>query len=191
MTKPRKSTRPLATATLVALLTSGCAGPVNQEANKIFMNSLGNTSVTVFPAFVRQSQTGEYDADAADKIGAFLTDEGVAQASIADAQVPIPGSWRHNQAAMLKESADAFAAYLADHPVETDYALLPEYLLGPSAVGGIHCYVVDARNRLAFAILLNSHWDLFIEMDPKTVDDCTDVLIEALRRDLLTEGSGG
>ena len=105
--------------------------------------------------------------------------------TISQEQVPITGPWHANQAGMLSESAADFAAYITDHPVETEYALLPEYLfLGGGAVGGIHCYIIDGENRLAFVVLLNSHWPIFAEMDPKTVDDCTDVLIAALRKDL-------
>ena len=96
-----------------------------------------------------------------------------------------------DSAKMLKESAEAFATYLAEHPVATEYALLPEYLLGRTTVGGIHCYIVDAENRWAYAVLLNSHWEEFIEMNPQTVDDCTPVLIEALRGDLVDDESDG
>ena len=67
----------------------------------------------------------------------------------------------------------------------TDYALLPEYLfVGSAAVGGIHCYIVDADGRLAFVVLQNSHWPEFTEVDPKTTDDCSTVLITVLRDEL-------
>lgn len=40
-------------------------------------------------------------------------------------------------------------------------------------------------NRLAFVVLQNSHWPVFTEVNPQTVDDCTEVLIRVLRK-LLT-----
>ncbi|UCC32051.1 MAG: hypothetical protein JSU86_07175 [Phycisphaerales bacterium] len=36
-------------------------------------------------------------------------------------------------------------------------------------------------NRLAFVVLQNSHWPIFTEANPQTVDDCTEVLIRVLR----------
>jgi len=177
---------------LVAAIVIGCNAPVDQVAQEAFLGALGDTSVTVFPAYVRDGQENRYEDGAAAPIGQFFADENLATASISEEHVPITGPWHSNQAQMLEESAEAFAAYLAEHPVATEYALLPEYLLlGGSAVGGIHCYIVDAENRLAYVVLLNSHWEVFIEMNPQTVDDCTPVLIEALREDLLDDESGG
>jgi len=176
----------------VAATVIGCAGPVDAIAHEAFLGALGSISITVFPAYVRDGQENRYEDAAAPRIGQFFTDEDLAAVAISEEHVPINGPWHSNQARMLRESAEAFAAYLAEHPVETEYGLLPEYLLlQGSAVGGIHCYIVDAENRLAHVVLLNSHWEVFIEMDPQTIDDCTSVLIEALRGDLAVEESGG
>ncbi len=172
------------------LCLTGC-GPVDSAAKEVFLSRVGNTSITVFPAFVRKGQERSYNAKAAVTIGEFLTGKSLAEVELSDVEVPITGSWRHDQAKMLRESAEDFAAYLKEHPVKTEYALLPEYLLLRSSVGGIHCYVVDAENRVAFVVLLNSHWDTFRKMNPKTVDDCTAVLIETLREELGPEESGG
>ena len=84
---------------------------------------------------------------------------------------------------MLRESAESFAAYLRDHPSGTDYALLPEYLFGADAAVGIHAYVLDESGTVADAVLLNSHWARFSEADPRTVEQCTDVLGGVLRDD--------
>jgi hypothetical protein len=68
-----------------------------------------------------------------------------------------------------------------ENPIRTDYALLPEYLFGRTKAGGIHCYVLDGQGTLADVVLLNDHWPRFAEVDPRTVEDCTDVLINVLR----------
>ncbi len=89
---------------------------------------------------------------------------------------------------MFEESAAEFAAYLVANPVETKYGLLAEYLYGGRGIpGGIHCYIIDSENRLAFEVLQNSHWSEFQEVNPQTVEDCTEVLIRVLRNE-LTEG---
>lgn len=168
---------------LVLAPVCGCAGPTDAEARHTFLRSLGDTSITVFPAFVRDGDP-PYDEKAAMSIGEVLTDEGLAEVTISQEQVPITGLWRHNQARMLRESAAEFAEYLKANPTATEYALLPEYLAGDWGVGGIHCYIVDADNRLAFVVLQNSHWPIFKEVNPQTVDDCTEVLIRVLRKSL-------
>ena len=166
-----------------ALLMGGCKGVVDDQANATFMQKLGRTSFTVFPA-VKRSNALSYDHDAAAQIAAFLTGAQLGEVTVAAAEVPLDGGWHHNQARMLAESAASFAAYLKEHPVETEYALLAEYLFGRSEVGGIHCYILDAEGRVADAVLLNSHHRPFADAQPKTVADCNTVLIKVLREEL-------
>lgn len=166
---------------------AGCRGMVDREANSTLMDSLGQTSVTVFPAFVRAGKQNSYVPAAAASIAEFLTASNLAIVQISAEQVPITGGWGHNQARMLRESAEAFAAYIGEHPIQTDYALLPEYLTGSTGnVGGIHCYLLDAKGTVAYATLLNSHHKPFTDADPQTTEDCTSVLINVLREDLIT-----
>jgi len=40
---------------------------------------------------------------------------------------------------------------------------------------------VDAEGAVAFQILWNSHWEEFSKAKPKTVGDCTAVVIDVLR----------
>lgn len=171
--------------TPLLVTTPGCQFPVDRVAKGAFWGGLGKTSITVFPAFVRHGNEASYDRAAAERIGAFFDDKNLAEVTLSDAQVPTTGSWHHSQPRMLGESAEAFAAYVKEHPVATEFALLPEYLMGRSRAGGIHCYVVDAQSRLAYVVLRNSHWPIFAEVDPKSVDDCTEVLVRVLEDELL------
>jgi hypothetical protein len=176
---------------IVAVLAGGCGSVVDPAAKEALFQALGNTTVTVYPTFVR-AEDGSYDGESASQIGEMLTAEGLAEVTPSDAEVPITGSWGMNQAKMLQESAVDFAAHVAEHPIETEYALLAEYLiLGTGIPGGIHCYIVDADGRLAFVVLLNSHWSEFSDADPQTIEDCTAVLIGVLREELRPEGDGG
>ncbi len=165
--------------------SAGCQGIVNDEANATFMKTLGQTSVTVYPAFVRQGKENAYEPGAAEAVGAFFADEGLATVTLSAEHVPITGGWHMNQARMLRESAEDFAKYVVEHDIQTDYALLPEYLTGSSGgVGGVHCYLLDAEGTVAYAMLLNSHHKPFYEANPQTVADCTTVLIGVLHDDL-------
>ena len=158
----------------------GCRGIAEPAARETFLDSLGTTSITVYPAYVRR-RTGAYDEATAERLAGFVRAESMAEVTVSDEQVPITGPWHHNQARMLQESAESFAAYGRDHPIRTDYALLAEYLFGRDAAGGIHAYVLDAEGTVAYAVLRNDHWRPFAEVAPRTVDDCTDVLVDVLR----------
>ena len=168
----------------VSVVIGGCRGIADPEAQAALMESLGDTSFTVFPAFIR-GEAISYDGDAARTIGEFLVGDGLAEAAVSEEEVAITGSWGHNQAAMLKESAADFVTHVKEHPLETDYALLAEYLIGGRGNPiGIHCYIVDADGRIAWARLWNSHHDAFSEATLNTPEDCTALLIQELREEL-------
>jgi len=170
---------------MAVMVVGGCQGITDPAAKQVLMEKLGDTSVTVFPAFVRKGGENTYAPDAAATIAEFFKNDELADAVVRDQEVSITGPWHHNQARMLRESAEAFAAHLEQNPVETEYALFPEYLFGGRGdVGGIHCYVLNKAGVVAYAVLLNSHHKPFAEAAPKTIDDCTAVLIDVLRKSL-------
>jgi len=173
----------------LVVVTLGCGGVVDDEAETLFMDSLGNTSITVFPAFVREGET-PYDQQAAETIGSFFDTENLASATVVDTEVPVTGSWHSNQSLMLRESAEAFSIYVREHPIETSYALLAEYLWGglDQAIG-VHAYLIDAEGTVAYAILLNSHHQAFNDADLTTTAGCTELVTEILREDLISIGS--
>jgi len=166
---------------VVALVHGGCGGIVDEAAEKQFKQDLGTTSITVFPAAVRRDKVS-YDPNAARQLGDFLKERKLADATVSDADVPLTGPWHANEAKMWRESAAALAAYVKDHPIQTQYAVLPEYLFlgGKGTVGGVHVYVVDKDGRVAAGALLNSHHRPFADAKPKTVEDCTALLIKVI-----------
>jgi hypothetical protein len=167
----------------------GCQFPVDRAAKEAFWSGLGDTSITVFPAFVRGGKGNSYDRSAAERIGGFLTENNLAEVTLSDAHVPITGSWHASQPTMLREGAEAFAEYIKRHPVATEFALLPEYMTDRSRVRRLHCYVVDAQSRLAYIVLRNSKWSEFAEVKPKVVDDYTEVLIRVFEEELRPVGN--
>jgi hypothetical protein len=99
--------------------------------------------------------------------------------------VSITGEVHMDQSRMWRESAAEFSAWIAAHPPETDYAILPEYVgAGPAREAvGVHAYVVDRAGTLVDGELLNSHQEIFATAHPRTAADCTEVLVAALRLD--------
>ena len=177
----------------LALAVGGCRGGIiDDKAEARLRAAIGNTTITVFPAFVRDGEQNRYEATAAKTIADFLTEADLATATVSTAEVPITSKWGMNQAKMFRGSATNFREYVGRHPLETDYALLPEYLiLGRGAVGGVHVYLVDAEGTVAYASLFNSHHEEFNDVAPKTVDDCTTIVINALRADLGRDDRAG
>jgi hypothetical protein len=165
-----------------ALATAACGRYAEETSEKEFLRSLGQTSITVFPAYIRQGKSSSYDSAAAASIAAFLRNEGFAEAVLSNAKVPISGPGRMNQSRMLRESSSEFAAYLRANRIQTRYALITEYLMtGNEGVGGIHCYVLRPDGVPAFGVLLNSHHKSFAQAAPKTPEDCTALIIRVLR----------
>ena len=178
----------MALAGLLTLTTGGCGGVEDAEAAKLFDASLGDMTVTVFPAYVRDSDP-HYDATESAKIADFLQSEGYADCTLSDVDVPIAGDWGMDESKMYRNSLKSFQNYLAAHPVDTDYALLPEYLMGRDAVGGVHIYVVARDGRVPFGTGVNSHFAEFKEVDPKTVADATEVAIRRMRNEFKERAS--
>ena len=170
----------------LSLVMGGCASLVDPQANQTLLQSLGNTSFTVFPTFVRYAKETSYDNTDTAAVSIFLTDNNLGQVTVSDQQVAITGGWQMNQSAMWRESAEAFAQHLAANPIQTDYALLPEYLIGGNGVPvGIHCYILNTQGDVAAGFRLNSHYSIFTDANLQTAQDCTAVLIQALA-DALT-----
>jgi hypothetical protein len=174
-------------AIAAGLAIIGCRSLIDPAAEEEFFASLGEMTMTTFPAYVRSGEGGTYDQASADQVAAFLNETGMANAAASTEQVAIPGSWHSNQSLMWRESAQALTAHIQANGLVTDYALLAEYIfLGTGNVGGVHCYVVDTDGTVAFGILLNSHHDSFADADPKTVEDCTALLIDELQDRLMS-----
>jgi len=169
----------------------GCERVVDPQAEQTFRAKLGNTSVTVFPVFVRDGEQKKYDASAAKQIGDHLTSAELARVTLSSAEVPITSAWGMNQARMFRDSVADFRTYLKDHPIDTEYALLPEYLIGSrGVVVGVHAYLLEASGPCAYAIGLNSHHKPFNDVNPKTAEDCTTIVINVLRAELKPAGRG-
>jgi len=150
-----------------ALAAAACGRYAEETSEKEFLRSLGQTSITVFPAYIRQHKSSSYDSAAAASIAAFLRNEGFAEAVLSNEKVPISGAFRVNQSRMFRETSREFASYLRVNPIQTRYALITEYLMtGNEGVGGVHCYVIRKDGMRAFGVLLNSHHKSFAQAAP-------------------------
>ena len=171
-------------APLIVLLAGGCRGPIDAAAHEELMRQTGEASFTVFPTLVRRGKK-TYDAASAEKIGGFLDGGRLGHSTLSAETVDVSGEWHANEARIFRESAASLGEHVKTHPIRTRYALMAECLVGRGGAPiGIHGYIVDAEGRLAGGFLLNSHHELFARAEPRTVEDCTRVVTEALPGEL-------
>lgn len=166
--------------TLVAL--TGCQGAIDKAAAAKFQKSLGQTSLAVFPAYIRTHEP-YYDVEVAERLATYFRARKLGTVAVVDAQVPITGEWRMNQHRMFRAGIADLGTHVAQHGLETDYAVMAEYLGGRDEFCGVHLYVVDGDGRAAYGTGLNSHHAEFRPI-PKTVDECTQSLIRKLDTDM-------
>ncbi len=170
----------LGVLSVAILAAQGCHGVADPAAERAFRAGVGESTITVYPAFVRDGMNHRYDAASAQRIANMLEHRG-AEVKRSEAEVPITGGWHMNQARMFRESTESLANFVRENPIDTEYALLAEHIIGGRGDPvGIHCYAVDAEGTPALAVLLNSHFTEFTSANPKTVEDCTDILLGVL-----------
>ena len=169
-------------------------------ADQLFQGRLGNISITVLLAVIRSYDATEYDNASRDRIAEYLRANNLATVEVQDDQIDLSQAKGSVQWDIFQNGMAIVSDYLSANPIPTEYALLVECLItarrsGGEAVGGIHCYILDAKGQNTFSFLLNSHHRLFVEaqLEAETVSDearaglidsATDVVIEALHRQL-------
>ena len=200
----------------VAVSLAGCAKDGNQVidlpafrppsdggAEASFRERLGEMSMTVFPPVVQTFAGTAYHRESRPKIAGFFTTQGLATVTESDEEVDLSKTTPRTQHERFTQNMAAFSEYLKASPVTTDYALLLEFLVTPTrsggeAVGGVQCYLLDAKGNNAFSFLMNSHHRLFNEAELKTqsasdevraelIGRSTETVLEALRRQLPQE----
>lgn len=180
----KRTTTLAAVATLATLFTlnaGGCGGVVDSQAEKQFQADAGRITVTIFPAYLRDGRAGGYDDAAATTIADALRERNLATVTVSAVHIPFSGRPNFNQAKMLRETLAEFAEYVRTHPIETDYALIPEYLImGNGHVGGVHALLVDKQGTCAYALGLNSHHEPFQRVDPKSPEDGTRIVLDVM-----------
>ncbi len=182
-------------AAVLSFIVIGCGEPlVTEQAAARFQQSLGSTTITVYPTFVRTQVGAIYDDASAAKVAEFFARNSLAKTVLVNEKVNLSEAQRPYQQDLFKASLNLFISRIKLSAVDTDYALVAEYLITPTkdggqAVGGIHCYLVDRSGEPAFLVMLNSHDEIFAKAKPKTAADATAVLLDVLE-DRLKERHG-
>jgi hypothetical protein len=170
---------------MILIPLAGCWGPGAEEA-KEFKKSIQGATVTVYPAVVRTGDSVVHDAASAAALAEVLTRAGAREVRVSGERPALSDKRSFNQSAMFRASMAAFGEWVKAHPPKTDFAVTAEYLTSSNgAVGGIHLYGVRADGARVYAILLNSHHDLFKRADPRSTEQAANVLVAAVHEDLV------
>ena len=175
-------------------ITAGCTGRVEKKLMDEFFDSLGNTSLTVYPTYVKRhaiddsgkplgydSDDSGYDLVETERLANFIRCESLAEVTVSSEEVPLDRKWQRTQLGLWQASATAFGNYVVAHPINTEYAMMAEYLILADKVWAVHTYVVNARGEVVWLLHLNEHFDVFTNIDPRTPHDSTNVLLDFLR----------
>ena len=179
----------------------GYRPPAEGDAAELFCERAGDVSITVLPTAVRTREGTFYDQTCAKSIATSATAAKVGTATAGSGEVALgETAGCRGQYDLFQKGLAQLCSHVADHPVESQYVLLVEFLVtaipsGGQAVGGIHCYVVDNAGKNAFSFLLNSHHRLFAEgklrsgdaseqARAKLVQRSGEVVVEALRQQI-------
>jgi len=89
-----------------------------------------------------------------------------------------------NEQRSLWELARGFQAHLAALPVDSDYALLAEYVMSRdrTQVVAVHFVVCTGKGEWVVVDYQNDHHDDYQGVAPKSVDDCDRLVLKRLER---------
>lgn len=171
-----------------SLALAGCSGVIRNEDSARFKADLGRTTITIFPAVVRElgpTVETSWDNRSAEVISDWLNENGYGAARVSDRKPEIEVKPGMNQARMFRTGIRSFSEWVRANPPETEYACVAEYLMmRDGKAGGIHVYCVDRSGKLVFGSLSNSHWPEFKKVKPASVRDASKVAVGSLNRHL-------
>jgi len=147
---------------------------------KTFLNEFkeGNSKMLVCSVHVLTNEESTYDESSAVKIVDFINEKSYAKAEYTDLLPPANNEWRINEAKILTESIKLFIDYINTQNIETDtYILYVEFLKSGEtpSVWAVHYCLLNNEGKIAMRGLLNSKWEAFQDINPKTNSDCVEV----------------
>ena len=169
------------------IFLSGCQTE-NKTARQKFMS--GKAAILVCPIHILDNQSSFFDPLLSQKIVDYLNDKKYGVASITQLTPPANNEWRHNEAKILTVSIDLFIEFVKKNNFPEDtYILYPEFLKAGanSAVVAVHYCLLSNKGEIVMRGLLNSHWEEFKKVNPKSDNDCVAVFINGFEEKMKTK----
>lgn len=140
----------------------------------------GDFKVLVCPVHILANQQSSHDTIHAVEIVEYINTNNYAAARLTDYKPPVNNEWRVNEAKMLTISINLFSEFAKGLNLPEDtYILHPEFLKSGEnqTIFAVHYCLLDHQGKVVIRGLLNSKWEEFQKVDPKTNADCVDVFI--------------
>jgi len=179
--------KPKNVLTIIGLLTVLTLLFACASENKIVLGKFISvkTKTLVCPVHILDNQKSLYDTISSKKIVEYINNKKYAYASTTLLYPPANNEWRGNEAKMLTISIDYFIEFVKRNNLPDDtYILYTEFLKAGqnSMVIGVHYCLLNNKGEIAMRGLLNSHWDEFKKVNPKTNNDCVNVFINGFEQ---------
>ncbi|MFH1741678.1 MAG: hypothetical protein ABIH23_21950 [bacterium] len=175
--QPRSALSPILVTVIILIVYALCqTGRVNAQQVKkddsILPFDTAKTSVTIFPI----SLAGHLSKDVADVIGLFLEKAAVRNIETVTAEFISPS------VDTAEKTGAAFAEFIRNNPVDTDYAIYGEFLGSPkTGVKEVRTIVVDKSGTLLWSDSQTPENAAFKKVQPRNPMTCSVLMAEKLR----------
>lgn len=141
-----------------------------------------SASMIIYPTRVGGDHT---DQASATRLVGLLNEAKLCQATIAKKGPVLEGEGWPDESKVLWIYANAAREYARQHPVDSDYVLFADYWFAPSGdVWAVHFVVCDRAGDWVIVDLQNNHQADFQRINPKTLADCDQLVLERLKAHL-------
>lgn len=141
-----------------------------------FKADASKAKIMVYPV---RANGGFHPANAK-HLAKLLGDAGYTGAVAAEVgpQLEIKGDM--NEQKVLWDMARGFAKHVAAQKPDADYVIFADYLMNKDTAGGVHFAMCDKNGELVIVDFQNSHHDDFNAVQPKSVDDCDQLVTKRM-----------
>lgn len=147
-----------------------------QTRAEAFKKAAPGATLVIYPVHAGE----DFSPESAATLAAEFTRARLTNAS-APAQGPnLPLKGDMNEQKVLWASARAFSDYVKKNPLEANYAMYADYLMGKDSVGAVHFFVCDRAGELVIVDFQNSHHADFKAIKPRTREDCDRLVAKRL-----------
>lgn len=113
------------------------------------------------------------DRAAAAQLTALLNEQGLCQATVAEASPSINVKHSSNEQRMLWDLAKSFRSHVREHTQTADYTLLADMILTPkNKVWAVHFVVCNRQGEFVIVDYQNDHHADFQALTPDSLEDC-------------------
>ncbi|MHC5108894.1 MAG: hypothetical protein ACYTHJ_03330 [Planctomycetota bacterium] len=138
-----------------------------------------NAKVAIYPVRLSDEEVGFDDAT---HLSDLLAKSRLVDAAPVDSPLRVKIEPARNEQKLLWQLARAFQNHVRRNPPDADYALLADYIMRPdkSRAWAVHFVICDRAGEWVIVDFQNDHHGDFQSIDPRTADDCGQLVVRRL-----------